>query len=188
VVGPTGATSPAAAVTLSAFIRVGLTGLSSHWAMTAVSGAGVGFLAGRGPRRGALPAAACLAVAMLMHFQFDDLRPPLLMKVVLNFVTVAACYAWLRHGYRARARAALAARAAAGIVPASEAPTLLTRGFRRYRLRRTRSRAERADVSARQQSDLDGIEEEAADWPRARGHGEGPATGDRGRAFVAYRP
>ena len=71
----TGATDPAQAVVISAFARVGLTSLGSHWAMTAVAGAGVGYLAARELRRGALPAAACLAVAMAMHLLFDAPGP-----------------------------------------------------------------------------------------------------------------
>ena len=73
----TGATNPGAAVALSAVLRVGLTGLGSHWAMTAVAGAGVGYLAARGLRGGALPAAACLAAAMGMHLLFDAPGPDL---------------------------------------------------------------------------------------------------------------
>jgi RsiW-degrading membrane proteinase PrsW (M82 family) len=158
-----GGTSPRAAVTISAFIRVGVTGLSSHWGMTAVAGAGVGYLASRGLRRGALPAAACLALALFMHFQFDGPRPPVLVKIAVNVVITLAVYLYLRRGHQARARAALAARVAAGTVPASEAPLLLSRGRRRYRLRRARPGADRAEVRARQQADLDGIEAQAAD-------------------------
>ena len=99
----TGATDPAQAVVISAFARVGLTSLGSHWAMTAVAGAGVGYLAARGLHRGAPPAAACLAVAMAMHLLFDAPGPGLLilLKVLLNFVVVLAFYLMLRRGYRA---------------------------------------------------------------------------------------
>jgi len=161
-----GATDPAAAVTISAIIRVALTGLASHWAMSAVAGTGVGYLAARGPRRGAVPAAVCLAGAMAMHFVFDAPRPPITLKVLVDFAVVLVVYLCLRHGYRARAQAVLAARVAAGSVPAIEAPDLLTRGRRRRRLRRARAGAERADVNARQQADIEDIEREAADQPR----------------------
>jgi protease PrsW len=160
-----GATDPAVAVTVSAVIRVFITGLGSHWGMSAVAGAGVGYLAARGPRRGAVPAAVCLAGAMAMHFVFDAPRPPIPLKVLLDFAAVVVVYLCLRHGYRARARAVLAARVAAGTVPATEAPYLLARGWRRSRLRRTTPGAQRADVNARQQADLEDIEREAADRP-----------------------
>jgi protease PrsW len=161
----TGATDPAQAVVISAFARVGLTSLGSHWAMTAVAGAGVGYLAARGLRRGALPAAACLAVAMAMHLLFDAPGPGLLilLKVLLNFVVVLAFYLMLRRGYRARARAALARHVAAGAVPAVEAPTLLTRRSRRRRQRRVPVGPVRDEVISRQLADLADIEREAAD-------------------------
>jgi hypothetical protein len=134
--------------------------------MSAVAGTGVGYLAARGPRRGAVPAAVCLAGAMAMHFVFDAPRPPITLKVLVDFAVVLVVYLCLRHGYRARAQAVLAARVVAGTVPAIEAPDLLTRGRRRRRLRRARAGAERADVSARQQADIEDIEREAADQPR----------------------
>jgi RsiW-degrading membrane proteinase PrsW (M82 family) len=160
----TGATNPGAAVALSAVLRVGLTALGSHWAMTAVAGAGVGYLAARGLRRGAPRAAACLATAMTMHLLFDAPGPgPLiLLKVLLNFVVVLALYVALQRGYRARARAALARRVAAGAVPAVEAPTLLPRRRRRRRQRAVPVGPVRDQVRSRQLADLADIEQEAA--------------------------
>jgi RsiW-degrading membrane proteinase PrsW (M82 family) len=161
----TGATNPAAAVALSAALRVGLTSLGSHWAMTAVAGAGVGYLAARGLRRGAPPAAACLAAAMAMHLVFDAPGPTLaiLLKVLLNFVVVLAFYLKLQRGYRARARAVLARHVAAGAVPAVEAPALLTRGSRRRRQRLVPPGPVRDEVVSHQLADLAAIEREAAD-------------------------
>ena len=72
-----------------------------------------------------------------------------------------AVYLYLRRGYWARARAALAARVAAGTVPASEAPAAAAAAG--DRLRRARPGADRAEVGARQQADLDGVEDQAAD-------------------------
>src|ERR1022692_1580297 len=71
------ATNPPAAAFLSAADRISLTGQGSHWAMTAVGGAGIGFLAARG-RRGGWPAAGLLLTAMAMHWWFDSplLGPP----------------------------------------------------------------------------------------------------------------
>ena len=161
----TGATNPAAAVALSAALRVGLTSLGSHWTMTAVAGAGVGYLAARGLRRGAPPAAACLAAAMAMHLLFDAPGPTLaiLLKVLLNFVVVLAFYLRLRRGYRARARAVLARHVAAGLVPGVEAPALLTRGSRRRRQRLVPPGPVRDEVVSHQLADLADIEREAAD-------------------------
>jgi protease PrsW len=161
----TGATNPAAAVALTAAIRVGLTSPGSHWAMTAVAGAGVGFLAARGPRRGTLPALGCLAAAMAMHLVFDAPGPgPLiLLKVVLNLAVALSLYIALRIRYRAEAKAALARLVGVGLVPAVEAPFLLSRGGRRRRRRQFPAGAVRADVRARQLADVADIEQEMAD-------------------------
>jgi protease PrsW len=161
----TGATDPAAAVAISAVLRVGLTGLGSHWTMTAVAGAGVGYLAARGLRGGAPPAAACLAAAMAMHLLFDAPGPALaiLLKILLNFVVVLAFYLKLQRGYRARARGVLARHVAAGAVPAIEAPALLTRRSRRRRQRQFPFGPVRDQVASRQLADLADIEREAAD-------------------------
>ena len=161
----TGATDPGAAVALSAVLRVVLTGLGSHWDMTAVAGAGVGYLAARGLRGGALPAAACLAAAMGMHLLFDAPGPDLaiLLKVLLNFAVVLALYLTLRRGHRARARAVLARHVAAGTVPGIEAPYLLTRRNRRRRQRQVPFGPVRDDFVSRQLAALAGVEREAAD-------------------------
>jgi protease PrsW len=160
----TGATDPAEAVVISTVVR-GLTSPGSHWAMTAVAGAGVGYLTARGLRGGWPRAAACLAAAMAMHLLFDAPAPGavILLKVLLNFAVVLVLYLHLQRGYRARARAALARRVAAGAVPGVEAPTLLTRRSRRRRQRRVPVGPVRDEVRSRQLADLAGIEQEAAD-------------------------
>ena len=160
----TGATDPAEAVVISTVVR-GLTSLGSHWAMTAVAGAGVGYLAARGLRGGAPRAAACLAAAMAMHLLFDAPAPGavIVLKVLLNFVVVLVFYLMLRRAYRARARAALARHVAAGDVPAIEAPYLLSRRTRRRRQRRVPVGPVRDEVVSRQLADLADIEREAAD-------------------------
>jgi RsiW-degrading membrane proteinase PrsW (M82 family) len=166
------ATNPAAAVTASAVGR-GLTVLASHWTMTAVAGAGIGYLAARGPRRGAPPAAACLAVAMAMHLQFDAPAPQsaanmlkvliVLLKVLINFGVILVFYLRLRRSYLRRARAALTGQVTSGAVPDSEAPDLLARRGRRRRRHRATPGPVRDQVAARQQTALDRIEQEAAD-------------------------
>src|ERR1700729_1683665 len=65
-----GATDPAQAVARSALLRAGLTALGSNWAMTAVAGAGIGYLAARG-LRGAVPACTLLAAAIAAHLVAD---------------------------------------------------------------------------------------------------------------------
>jgi len=160
----TGATDPGVAVVISTVVRVGLTSLGSHWTMTAVAGVGVGYLAARGLRGGALRAAACLAAAMAMHLLFDAPGPSLaiLLKVLVNFVAVLAFYLLLRRGYRARARAALARQVAAGEVPGVEAPALLTRRRRRRRQRQIPIGPVREEFVSRQLAALAGVEREAA--------------------------
>jgi protease PrsW len=162
----TGATSPGVAVAAIAFVRVVLTTLGSHWAMTAVAGVGIGFLAARGLRRGALPAAGCLATAMGMHLLFDSPTPGsawvVLLKVLADLIVVGTFYVTLRRGYRSRARAALIRRVNAGVIPASEAPFLLTRSGRRRRQRQVWPGLVRDDLRAHQLADLAAIEEEAA--------------------------
>ena len=160
----TGATNPAEAVVISTVVR-GLTSLGSHWAMTAVAGAGVGYLAARGLRGGASRAAACLAAAMVMHLLFDAPAPgaAIVLKIAINFVVVLVFYLKLQRGYRARARAALARHVAAGAVPGVEAPALLARSSRRRRQRLVPPGPVRAEVVSRQLADLAGIEREAAD-------------------------
>lgn len=166
-----GATDPARAVLNSALLRVGTTGLGSHWTMTAVAGAGIGYLvqsirAGSWRpgswRGGALPALACLATGMAMHLLFDAPAPAIPIKVVVNLVLVGALYLLLRSAYRSRARDALAAREAAGLVTRAESEYLLSRRHRRRRLRSAQSPAERGVLRARQHELLTEVDSEAA--------------------------
>jgi RsiW-degrading membrane proteinase PrsW (M82 family) len=157
------ATDPAGAVTFSAVGRAGLTALASHWTMTAVAGAGIGFLTARGLRRGAPPAAACLAAAMAMHFLIDA---PIFLEVLIHFVVVLAVLAFylrLRRSYLARARAALTGQVTSGVVTDTEAAALLARRSRRRRQHQATPGPVRDQVAARQQTALAHIEQEAAD-------------------------
>jgi RsiW-degrading membrane proteinase PrsW (M82 family) len=157
----TGATDPAHAVAGSAALR-GLTAPGSHWTMTAVAGAGIGYLTARGLRRGALPAAACLATAMAMHLVFDAPQPAILLKVLINFVIVTSFYLRLRRSYLAGARAALSAQVAVGTIPNGEAAYLLSRRGRRRWQHSARPGPDRELVAARQRTALASIEESAA--------------------------
>jgi protease PrsW len=159
-----GATDPVRAVIDSFTIRVGLTALGSHWTMTAIAGAGVGYLVAR--RRGAeqgsvLPAVACLLTAIAMHLIFDAPQIAEAIKVGLNFAIVVVVYLLLANAYVSRARGALAERVAAGTMSEREAASLLSRRRRRRELGQARA-AERNALAAQQRSHLAEVEREAA--------------------------
>jgi protease PrsW len=184
-----GGTGPDRAVLDSALLRVGYTGLGSHWTMTAVAGAGVGYLIRHTRRRrlmregggtgnrdrqpadrspaglghDLLAAAGCLATAAGMHFFFDapgDLA--IAIKVAVNFAIAAALYLMLRTAFLRRARKHLAAAAAAGLVGTAEAGSVLSRRRRRRQLRRIQAPAERDRLRARQRDILTELDAEAA--------------------------
>ena len=159
-----GATEPGRAVVNSALVRVGLTALGSHWAMTAVGGAGVGYIVARvrgTAHGGVLPAVACLLSAMAMHLLFDAPQLPLAVKVGLNFAVVAVLYLLLSNGYRSRVRSELTRLVAAGVASPDEAASLLSRR-RRHRELATATGAERAQRAARQRILLADVEGRAA--------------------------
>jgi RsiW-degrading membrane proteinase PrsW (M82 family) len=157
-----GGVDAAANVYQSFAARVLLTGLGSHWAMTAVAGTGVGILlAHQGPpaRRRILPAVGCLLTAMGMHWLFDS---PLLgsaggvgVKTAINFLIAAGFYLTLGRGVRRRARDFLHSP---GNTFSAE---LLTRRSRRHALLRLPP-AQRATIGARAGGYLEVVEEHAA--------------------------
>jgi protease PrsW len=155
-----GATNPPQAVGVSAFVRVVFTGLGSHWTMTAVSGAGIGFLVARGVRRGWLPAAGCLITAMAMHLFFDSPGPSTALKVVLNLAVVTALYLWLRRRYRVRAKQSLAMWTAEGRIGDWEAASVLSRRNQRLAYYRA-AREHREVLTERQHRILDEIDRTA---------------------------
>jgi protease PrsW len=183
-----GGTGPDRAVLDSALLRVGSGGLGSHWTMTAVAGAGAGFLiqyvrrrrvvsaAGDGgysageagrrraaePGRGLLAAAGCVAVAVGMHLLFDAPAVPIEIKVAVNFAVAASLYLVLSSTFLNRARQLLAARAEAGLMSPADAGSILSRRRRRQELRQTRARAERDRLRARHQQILTQLDAEAA--------------------------
>jgi protease PrsW len=161
-----GGTDPDRAVLNSALLRAGVTSLGSHWTMTAVAGAGVGFFVrhsrssvtrgGRvgdrpGWRAGLLPAAACLVTAMAMHVLFDAPRPSIPVKVLVNLVLAGGFYLVLSNRFIERARRLLATEAMAGLITSAEADCLLSRRQRWLSRRRASSAAERQSLLARQQ-------------------------------------
>jgi protease PrsW len=156
-----GATDPVRAVTSSYLVRLS-TAIGSHWAMTAVAGAGIGYLVRYGrSRRGVASAAACLAVAMGMHLLFDAPHPVIGIKVTANLVVVAVLYLWLADAYRSRARAAVHEYALTTDVPPDEAAGLLSRGQRLRELRQADCGSQRNAIAARQQRVLAAVEDGA---------------------------
>jgi protease PrsW len=157
------AINPAQAIRSSLLVRVGQAALGSHWAMTAVAGAGIGYLIwhARGRSRSVLPGIACLAGAMAMHVLFDAPQPDLPVKVIVNLIIVTALYMLVSNSYLARARQAIATGTVTAISPA-QASTTLSRVHRRRELRLAPPGAERDLVQARQQETLAKIDAEAA--------------------------
>jgi hypothetical protein len=132
--------------------------------MTAVAGAGVGYLAarGRGAEHGTvLAAVACLLTAMAMHLVFDAPEIAEVLKVGLNFAIVLTAYLLLTNTYLARARWALADRVAAGAISKREAACILSRRRRRHELHQAAA-AERQLLAAQQGRHLAELEREAA--------------------------
>ncbi|MFE2944083.1 PrsW family intramembrane metalloprotease [Streptomyces sp. NPDC059255] len=163
-----------AEVSQSFATRVMVTGLGSHWAMTAVAGTGVGILLShddRPVRRRIAPAAACVLTAMGMHWLFDapllDSAGGLGVRVGVNFLIALGFAVVLRHRARRRARAFL-------LSPRTPLSVdLLTRRSRSRALRGLPP-ARRAAAAARASAYLAVVEEQAAVWrdpdPAVPGH------------------
>jgi protease PrsW len=157
-----GATDPVRAVTSSYLVRLS-TAVGSHWAMTAVAGAGVGYLVRYGrSRRGIASAVACLAAAMGMHLLFDAPHPAISIKVTVNLVVVAALYLWLAEAYRARARDVGHDNALAADGSPDDPAGLLSRRQRLRELRRVGPGSQRDAIAARQRQALAAVEDRAA--------------------------
>ena len=157
-----GATDPVHAVTSSYLARLS-SALGSHWTMTAVAGAGVGYLVlYGGGRRGAGRALACLAIAMGMHLLFDAPDPVIGIKVTVNLVVVAVLFIWLNDSYRSRARDVISRYAKSGYLTEDEAAGVLSRRRRQRELRHAAGGTERDAVRARQRQVLDDVESQAA--------------------------
>ncbi|WP_017616512.1 PrsW family intramembrane metalloprotease [Nocardiopsis salina] len=164
-----GALAPATSVTDSTVVRVVLTGLGSHWAMTAVSGTAVGLLAAvswRPGTRRALAALGLVLLAMLGHFFFDS---PLLgegllgvaVKVAFVFLSAMAVYFTVRHTFRSRVKRSLAEQGKQLGMRRSDAKALASRHGRRKALAHV-ARPERPDVRRRQERMVEEAEDRAA--------------------------
>jgi hypothetical protein len=112
--------------------------------MTAVAGAGIGYLVGATGRplaRRVLVALGCWLLAMAMHFQFDS---PFLegavwetfLKPIFNLAVVLAVFLVVRRQFRARWQDMCAEETASGALYEGEARVLSRRRARRRSLRR----------------------------------------------------
>ncbi len=150
-IGITGGVDPVWSTFDVLWVRILLTGFGSHWAMSAVAGAGIGYLvsaASRSAARRGWVAAGCLALAMGMHWLFDS---PLLggiagsvVKPLLNFAVLMVVYLVVRRGFRARWAEVSAEEVAAGSLTPEEAQSLSRRRSRRRFARATPFGPERA--------------------------------------------
>lgn len=141
-IGMSGGVDPVAATGQVLWIRILLTGIGSHWAMSAVAGAGIGYLvsaSGRTLTRRAWVAVGCLALAMGMHWLFDS---PLfggiagaIGKPLANFAILVVVYLVVRRRFRTRWAEVAAEEVQAGNLAPIEAETLSRRRSRRRFLR-----------------------------------------------------
>nr|WP_255672897.1 PrsW family intramembrane metalloprotease [Glycomyces amatae] len=160
-----GGVDPLAATQQAAMVRFLLTGIGSHWAMTAVAGAGIGYLAGAVGRPPAGRIAAfigCLLLAMGMHWAFDApvldgfLDP--VGKPLLNFLIALVVYLSVRRRFRARWQAVADEEVAAGTMGADEAAALSRRRSRARARRRVPAGPQRETAARVQRAQLDLVE------------------------------
>ncbi|QVQ53783.1 PrsW family intramembrane metalloprotease [Spiractinospora alimapuensis] len=164
----TGGVDGAAAVTQSSLVRIAVTGLGTHWALSALAGTAVGLLAAgawRPNARRVLAAILLVLTAIVLHLFFNapvlGEGPAVLVKVLLNLTVVLVVYFVIRHAYRRRVRAALTEEGERfGVEPAA-ARALIRRSGRRKALRRT-SAADRAQARRRQEALVNRAEDRAA--------------------------
>jgi RsiW-degrading membrane proteinase PrsW (M82 family) len=165
-IGMTGGVDPVGSTFDVLWIRILLTGFGSHWAMSAVAGAGIGYMVsatGRSAARRGWVAVGCLALAMGMHWLFDS---PLLggiagsvVKPLVNFAVVMAVFLVVRRGFRARWAEVSAEEVAAGSLTPQEAQSLSRRRSRRRYLRATPFGPERAARERLQRLELGLLED-----------------------------
>ena len=159
-----------ASVLQTLLVRVGLTGLGSHWAMTAVAGTAVGLMVAaswRPGRRHGLRAALLLLVAMGVHWFFDS---PIIegivgtvLKSLLVFLVAMIVYFVVRHTHRSRVRRVLAEEGEELGMRRSAAMALANRHGRRGELRRA-AYPERPAVARRQERLVDFAEDRAFEY------------------------
>lgn len=142
-IGMAGGVDPVGATGQVLWIRILLTGIGSHWTMSAVAGAGIGYLvsaSGRGAARRVWVAVGCMVLAMGMHWLFDS---PLfggglvgvVAKPLVNFAVLVLVYIVVRRGFRSRWAEVAAEEVRAGSLVPVEAASLSRRRSRRKYLR-----------------------------------------------------
>jgi hypothetical protein len=137
-----GGVDPVSATGQVLWVRILLTGIGSHWTMSAVAGAGIGYLvsaSGRSTTRRVWVAVGCLALAMGMHWLFNS---PLgggvagaIGKTLANFAIMVVVYMVVRRGFRARWAEVTAEEVQVGSLAHVEAESLSRRRARRRFLR-----------------------------------------------------
>jgi RsiW-degrading membrane proteinase PrsW (M82 family) len=137
-----GGVDPVGATGQVLWVRILLTGIGSHWTMSAVAGAGIGYLvsaSGRSTARRVWVAVGCLALAMGMHWLFNS---PLgggiagaIGKTLANFAIMVVVYIVVRRGFRARWAEVTAEEVQIGSLAPVEAESLSRRRARRRFLR-----------------------------------------------------
>lgn len=165
-IGMSGGVNPLGTTFEVLWIRILLTGIGSHWAMSAVAGAGIGYLvsaAGRPAARRVGVAVGCLLLAMGMHWFFDS---PLLggtagtvVKPLVNFAIVVVVYLVVRRGFRARWAEVATEELQAGSLALVEAQSLSRRRSRRRYLRPFPYGPARASQERLQHLELELLEE-----------------------------
>ncbi|MDA2804294.1 PrsW family intramembrane metalloprotease [Nocardiopsis suaedae] len=193
-----GATDGALSVAQSLVLRVGVTGLGTHWAMTAIAGAGVGLLAAaqwHPNARRAWAATLAVASAVALHGFFDapvlnGTVAGLAVKTSLPFVCVVAVYVAARRSYVRRVRGALVVEGERVGLPRAEALALSSRRGRRAALRQVPA-SDRPAAAERQRGTLGAAELRVAvgrpdeeegqgageDGAESRGDGPSPSSG-----------
>lgn len=170
VIAMQGGLDGTAAVVQTFLLRVVLTGLGSHWAMTAVAGTAVGLMVASGwrpGRRHGLRAALLLLTAIGVHWFFDS---PIiegfvgvLLKSLLAFLAAVIVYFVVRHTYRSRVRRALAEEGEELGMRRSAAMSLANRRGRRGELRHV-AHPERPAVERRQERMVEFAEDRASEY------------------------
>ncbi|GAA2121959.1 PrsW family intramembrane metalloprotease [Glycomyces algeriensis] len=164
-IGMAGGVDPTGATGQVLWVRILVTGIGSHWTMSAVAGAGIGYLVSASSRSTAFRAwvaAGCVALAMGMHWLFDS---PLLggglagalARPLVNFAVLVVVYIVVRRGFRARWAEVAAEEVRLGSLVPVEAASLSRRRSRRRYLRSFG--AVRVAQERLQQLELDLLEE-----------------------------
>lgn len=151
----------------SVLLRVVLTGVGTHWALSALAGTAVGLMAANAWRIDGwrVPTALLLVLtAIVLH---TSVNAPVFTagmgvgyKALFNFAVVTAVYFVLRHCFRRRVRAALADEAGSSGLDPGEAAALARRRGRR-RMLRAAPKADRGILAKFQERLVDAAEDRA---------------------------